>query len=41
LGEGVRPLQALGVVIVLAAIILVEMPDRARREEAALVEPME
>jgi len=41
LGEGVRPLQALGVIIVLAAIILVEMPDGASREEAALVEPME
>ena len=41
LGESVRPLQALGVIIVLAAIILVQMPDRTAREEAALVEPME
>ena len=41
LGEGVRPLQALGVVIVLAAIVLVQMPDRATREGAAMIEPME
>lgn len=41
LGEGVRPLQALGVIVVLAAIVLVQMPDRTTREEAALVEPME
>jgi drug/metabolite transporter (DMT)-like permease len=41
LGESVRPLQALGVIIVLAAIILVQMPDRTAREEAALVEPMD
>jgi DME family drug/metabolite transporter len=41
LGEGVRPLQALGVIVVLAAIVLVQLPDRATREEAGLVEPME
>jgi drug/metabolite transporter (DMT)-like permease len=41
LGEGVRPLQALGVIVVLAAIVLVQMPDRATRQGAALVEPME
>ncbi len=41
LGETVRPLQALGIVIVLAAIVLVQMPDRAAREAPTVVEPME
>jgi DME family drug/metabolite transporter len=40
LGEVVRPIQTLGIVIVLAAIILVQMPDRTGTPEP-VVEPME
>ena len=40
LGEVMRPLQSLGIVIVLAAIVLVQMPDR-RTHEAVIVEPIE
>lgn len=41
LGEVINPLQSIGIVIVLAAIVLVQLPDRARGEVAAIVEPME
>jgi len=41
LGEVLRPIQTLGIVIVLAAIILVQMPDRATRREPTVVEPIE
>jgi len=41
LGELMRPLQAAGIAVVLAAIVLVQMPDRAAREEVAVVEPIE
>lgn len=41
LGELVRPLQAVGVVLVLIAIVVVQLPDRKLREEITLVEPME
>jgi DME family drug/metabolite transporter len=34
LGEGMRPVQVLGIVVVLAAIVLVQLPD-------AVVEPIE
>ena len=40
LGEGLRPVQALGIVIVLAAIVIVQLPERAGGE-ATIVEPME
>ena len=40
LGEIVRPVQTLGIIIVLAAIVLVQMPDRGGVQEP-LVEPME
>jgi drug/metabolite transporter (DMT)-like permease len=40
LGEIVRPVQTLGIIIVLAAIVLVQMPDRSGVQEP-LVEPME
>jgi DME family drug/metabolite transporter len=40
LGEVVRPIQVIGIVIVLAAIILVQMPDRTGVPEP-VVEPME
>ena len=41
LGEAVRPVQALGIVLVLAAIIVVELPVRNRRTAPAAVEPIE
>ena len=41
LGEILRPLQALGIVIVLVAIVVVQMPDRKSGQSAALVEPIE
>jgi DME family drug/metabolite transporter len=41
LREVVRPLQTVGILAVLAAIVLVQMPERGAREEAALVEPIE
>jgi drug/metabolite transporter, DME family len=40
LGELMRPLQALGIVLVLAAIVVVQMPEKGV-SEAAVVEPME
>jgi DME family drug/metabolite transporter len=40
LGESVRPVQALGIAIVLAAIVIVQLPERAG-EECAVVEPIE
>ena len=40
LGEVVRPIQTVGIVIVLAAITLVQMPDRTGAPEP-VVEPME
>jgi len=41
LGELMRPLQPVGIVLVLVAIIVVQLPDRKLREEVTLVEPME
>jgi drug/metabolite transporter, DME family len=40
LGELMRPIQAVGIVLVLAAIVLVQLPDKDL-PEAALVEPIE
>jgi len=40
LGEVVRPVQILGIAVVLAAIVLVQLPDRAGGE-STVVEPME
>lgn len=40
LGEALRPVQALGIVIVLAAIVIVQLPERAGGE-ATIVEPIE
>jgi drug/metabolite transporter (DMT)-like permease len=40
LGEIVRPLQALGIVLVLAGILVVQIPDR-RSREVVLLEPIE
>ncbi|HZQ22489.1 MAG TPA: DMT family transporter [Terriglobales bacterium] len=41
LGEVMRPIQSLGIVIVLTAIVVVQLPDRGQRDTAALVEPIE
>ena len=41
LGEVMRPVQTLGILIVLAAILLVQMPERGMAEEATVVEPIE
>lgn len=40
LGEVVRPVQALGIFVVLVAIVLVQLPERAGAE-SAVVEPIE
>ena len=41
LGEVMRPFQSVGIVLVLVAIVVVQMPDRKLHEAVALVEPME
>jgi DME family drug/metabolite transporter len=41
LGELMRPLQTVGIVLVLVAIVVVQLPDKRLQEEITLVEPME
>ncbi len=41
LHEILRPMQTAGVVLVLLAIVWIQLPDRAAREETLLVEPIE
>jgi len=42
LGEGVRPIQSLGIVLVLSAIVIVQLPGReAADREAVVVDPIE
>ncbi|MGA8492128.1 MAG: EamA family transporter [Terriglobales bacterium] len=41
LGEVMKPLQTVGIVLVLVAIVVVQLPDRKLHEEITLVEPME
>ncbi len=41
LGEVVRPLQVVGIVFVLAAITVVQLPDRRSTEPVTIVEPIE
>jgi DME family drug/metabolite transporter len=41
LGEMVRPLQTLGILTVLAATVLVQMPERGARGQSAIVEPID
>ena len=41
LGEGLRPIQTLGIVLVLCAIVIVQLPRRGVSEECVVVEPME
>jgi drug/metabolite transporter, DME family len=41
LGEVMRPVQSLGILLVLIAIVVVQMPDRKLRETIPMVEPIE
>jgi drug/metabolite transporter, DME family len=41
LGEVMRPVQSVGILLVLVAVVVVQMPDRRLRETIPLVEPME
>jgi DME family drug/metabolite transporter len=41
LGELVRPMQTVGIVLVLIAIVLIQLPERAARGEEVVVEPIE
>lgn len=41
LGEVLRPIQTLGIIFVLAAIIIVQRPDRKAAEPALVVDPIE
>jgi len=41
LGETMRPVQTVGILVVLAAIVLVQMPEPGVKEAAAVVEPIE
>jgi len=41
LGELLRPVQTIGIAVVIVAIVLIQMPERAAREEALVVEPIE
>jgi DME family drug/metabolite transporter len=41
MGEVMKPLQTVGIVLVLIAIVIVQLPDRKMHEEITLVEPIE
>ncbi len=41
LGEGVRPIQALGIVLVLSAIVIVQLPGRGATEGSVVIDPIE
>jgi drug/metabolite transporter, DME family len=41
LGEVLRPLQTVGIVLVLVAIVVVQLPDRRLHEEITVLEPIE
>ncbi len=41
LGELLRPMQTVGIVLVLVAIVLIQLPERAARGEEMVVEPIE
>jgi drug/metabolite transporter, DME family len=41
LGELVRPLQTVGIVLVLVAIVLIQLPGRSARSQDLVVEPIE
>jgi drug/metabolite transporter, DME family len=41
LGELVKSMQTIGIVLVLVAIVLIQLPERAAHDEALMVEPIE
>jgi len=41
LGEVLRPLQTVGILLVLVAIVVVQLPDRSLQEDITIVEPIE
>jgi drug/metabolite transporter, DME family len=41
LGELVRPMQTFGIVLVLVAIVLIQLPERDRNDQQLVVEPIE
>jgi drug/metabolite transporter, DME family len=41
LGELLHPMQTVGIVLVLVAIVLIQLPEKATREEELMVEPIE
>ena len=41
LGEGVRAIQTLGIILVLSAIVIVQMPGRDRMQKPIVVDPIE
>jgi drug/metabolite transporter, DME family len=41
LGELLRPLQTVGIILVLAAIVLIQLPESAARSQELVVEPIE
>ena len=41
LGELMKPIQTLGIVFVLIAIVLIQLPERGAREQITVVEPIE
>lgn len=41
LGELLHPMQTVGIVLVLVAIVLIQMPEKAARQEELVVEPIE
>ncbi len=41
LGEGLRPIQTLGIVLVLSAIVIVQLPGRDSTRESVLIDPIE
>jgi len=41
LGEGVTPIQTLGIVLVLSAIVIVQLPGRGGAQESVMVDPIE
>jgi len=41
LGEVLRPMQTVGIVLVLVAIVVIQLPERAARGEELVVEPIE
>ena len=41
LGELLRPMQTVGILLVLVAIVLIQLPERAARDEELMVEPIE